>query len=250
MTARVTELWRHPVKSCGRERLDAVALEAGKCMPWDRVWAVTHDRSKWDPDNPAWMACANFIRGAKLPLLMAIEVTVDELSGRLTFTHPAQAPITIDPETDGAALVDWLAPLAGDSGLKPARLVRAPGRGMTDTPEPSISLNNHSSLRALGDKVGQTLSPDRFRGNIWFEGLGPWQEFEWLGRDLKLGDAVLRVEHRITRCRATTANPDTGVRDADTLGALRDGWGHQDFGVYASVVQGGRVAVGDTPELI
>ena len=52
----------------------------------------------------------------------------------------------------------------------------------------------------------------------------------------------------ITRCKATTVDPDTGIEDADTLGALSAGWGHQDFGVYAEVVEGGRVAVGDRAE--
>jgi len=32
---------------------------------------------------------------------------------------------------------------------------------------------------------------------------------------------------------------------AKALGALRAGWGAQDFGVYAEVVSGGRVALGD-----
>ncbi|PJN96536.1 molybdenum cofactor biosysynthesis protein, partial [Amaricoccus sp. HAR-UPW-R2A-40] len=41
------------------------------------------------------------------------------------------------------------------------------------------------------------------------------------------------------------ANPDTGVIDADTLGALRAGWGAQEFGVYAEVIAGGRVTLGD-----
>jgi GTP-binding protein len=49
----------------------------------------------------------------------------------------------------------------------------------------------------------------------------------------------------IGRCRATEANPDTGRRDANTLAALEDGWGHTRFGVYAMVRKGGRVAVGD-----
>jgi uncharacterized protein YcbX len=54
------------------------------------------------------------------------------------------------------------------------------------------------------------------------------------------------VRERITRCKATTVSPATGRPDADTLGALESGWGHQDFGIYAEVIEGGRVAVGDT----
>jgi hypothetical protein len=41
------------------------------------------------------------------------------------------------------------------------------------------------------------------------------------------------------------ANPETGARDVDTLMHLRDGWGHQDFGVYAEVIEGGPIVVGD-----
>jgi uncharacterized protein YcbX len=54
------------------------------------------------------------------------------------------------------------------------------------------------------------------------------------------------VDQRITRCKATTVNPETGQVDADTLAALREGQGHQDFGVYATVISGGRVTLGDT----
>ncbi|MGI9393180.1 MAG: hypothetical protein ACR2OY_00900 [Boseongicola sp.] len=48
----------------------------------------------------------------------------------------------------------------------------------------------------------------------------------------------------MTRCKATMANPDTGRRDLDTLGLLDD-LGHQEFGVYAEVIEGGTLSVGD-----
>jgi uncharacterized protein YcbX len=55
----------------------------------------------------------------------------------------------------------------------------------------------------------------------------------------------LRVEERITRCKATEADPETGRPDADTLGTLARAFGHEDMGVYATVVKGGPVALGD-----
>ena len=39
--------------------------------------------------------------------------------------------------------------------------------------------------------------------------------------------------------------PDSGKTDADTLSALEAAFGHQDFGVYATVIAGGMVATGD-----
>jgi uncharacterized protein YcbX len=116
---------------------------------------------------------------------------------------------------------------------------------MTDTDYPSVSLISLSSNRVLGERLGQELSPRRWRGNFWIEGLEPFAEYDLIGQKVRLGDALLEVVEPIVRCLATTANPDTGVRDADTLGALRAGWGHQNFGIYARVVEGGAVHRGD-----
>jgi hypothetical protein len=93
-------------------------------------------------------------------------------------------------------------------------------------------------------RIGRPLSIHRWRGNVWIDGLAPWEEFDWVGRELRAGDAVLRVRERAERCLATTANPETGRRDADTLGAL-ESWGHRDFAVLAEVVRGGTLRRGD-----
>jgi uncharacterized protein YcbX len=53
------------------------------------------------------------------------------------------------------------------------------------------------------------------------------------------------VEEPIGRCRATGANPETGAQDADTMAALESGYGHTDFGIFARVISGGTVRLGD-----
>jgi uncharacterized protein YcbX len=126
-----------------------------------------------------------------------------------------------------------------------ARLVRLPGRGFTDSDFPSVSLLNAASNRALEQRFGRPLNPERWRGNLLVEGLEPWAEFGWIGRRLRIGEAELLVRERIGRCNATKHDPGSGRLDADTLAELEAGWGHTDFGVYAEVVTGGRVAVGD-----
>ena len=55
MTAHLAAIYRHPIKSHGRENLQAVVLTQGQCMPWDRHWAVTHERSKWQDTDPQWL---------------------------------------------------------------------------------------------------------------------------------------------------------------------------------------------------
>ncbi|MEL7211806.1 MAG: MOSC domain-containing protein [Pseudomonadota bacterium] len=246
--ATLAQIWRHPIKSHGAEALQSVELIAGKTMPWDRRWAVAHEAAQ--VDDTAWSRCANFSRGAKAPGLMAISAETDEATGRVRLSHPDLSELDVDPETEADALIAWAAPLMPADRAQSTRVVRVPERGMTDTDFPSISLNSTSSLRALSQKAGVELDQRRFRGNLWLDGLGPWEEFEWIGKTLRIGTVEMRVVERIGRCLATTANPQTGVRDVDTLGALQDGWDHTDFGVYAEVVTSGAVAVGDTVEVM
>jgi uncharacterized protein YcbX len=244
--ARVSHLWRHPIKGHGVEPVEAVTLAAGATMPWDRVWAIAHEAARVAPGSSDWAPCVNFSRGVKSPELMAVRARVDEAAGTVTLTHPRREPLTVNPDLpeDAARLVAWVTPLADPGRARPAFVLRA-ARGMTDSDFASISVLNRASLAALGERLGRPLAMERFRGNVWLEGLAPFAEFELVGRELRLGSVVLAVRQRITRCKATTVDPATGVSDADTLGGLQAGWGHQDFGVYAEVVAGGRVAVGD-----
>ncbi|CUH42313.1 MOSC domain-containing protein [Ruegeria atlantica] len=240
MNAEVTHIWRHPIKSHGREALQTVSVTPGQTMPGDRVWAVAHEASK--ADGSQWVPCANFSRGAKAPQLMAISA---QLNGdTITLTHPDRPDLTFNPDGEQQVFLDWVQPLMPADRAASARIIRVPGRGMTDSDYPSISLCNMASHRAVEQKLGRDLSIQRWRGNIWFDGLPLWEEFDWLDREVQIGEAVFHVKERIQRCLATTANPNTGVRDADTLGTLNS-WGHQDFGVYAEVVRGGAISVGD-----
>ena len=240
--ARLVQIWRHPIKSHGRETLNCVTLRAGETIPWDRRWAVAHEMA--GTDGTAWAPCANFSRGSKAPALMAINAVADETAGTITLTHPTRPDLTFDPDTEAAALLDWVRPLMPEDRAASARIVRVPGRGMTDSEFPSVSVVNMATHRAVEQKLGRLLDIRRWRGNLWLDGLAPWQEFEWLDRSITIGNVVLRPRERIERCMATCANPDTGRRDADVLGTLDTG-GHRDFGLRAEVITDGTLRPGD-----
>lgn len=242
MTATVTEIWRHPIKSHGREALDTVTVAAGGTIPFDRVWAVAHERSK--ADGSEWVSCGHFCRVAKLPSLMAITARFDEERSRITLSHPDLPDLTFDPDGDSMAFLDWAQTLVLEDSLRPARLIKARAQAFTDSDFPSVTLCNHASHRAVEQRVGQPLSHLRWRGNIWIDGLAPWEEFDWEGREVRIGEAVLRVRERTDRCKSTHSNPATGKRDVDVLSAL-DSWGHQDFSVRAEVIRGGAIKTGD-----
>ena len=249
MTATLAHICRHPIKSHGRELLASVLLSEGACLPFDRHWAVAHDAALLE--DGAWAKCANFSRGAKAPSLMAIRANLDEVTGQITLAHPDRPDLTFRPDdpNDLPRFLDWVTPLCPPDRAQPARIVQA-GRGMTDSAFPSVAVLSLASNRALAAQMGHPLSVHRWRGNLWLEGLPPLAETEWVGHTLKIGDALLRIEEPITRCRATMANPDTGRIDAETLSALETLTGAQDFGLYATVLRGGPIALHSAVELV
>ncbi len=248
----VSALFRHPIKGHGRQKLGRVSLELGKIFPFDRRWAVAHDASNIAAGPQDWSHCLNFSRGAKAPSLMAMKAEFNETNNQLTLTHPDLPVIVIDPDNadDAARFITWVQPIMPENRAKSNALVRANGYGMTDQKHPYVSINTATSLADLSDKAGVDMSMHRFRGNIWLDGSDPWDEFHWIGKTIRIGGALLRVEAPITRCLATTVDPETGQRDVDTLEILQQHWGHKDFGVFAAVIEAGNIDVNDTAELL
>ena len=246
MTTRLAAIYRHPVKSLGEEALQTVAVAAGQPMPWDRVWAVTHGRSMFNPAEPEWVEPRNHVIQSTNPNLARITVAYSETTGRLSLAHPDLGEITVVPDEDGEAITEWLAPIANPSGPPPYRLIRLPGgQANTDFPDTHFSIGNLASLRALEDMAGRTLEHIRFRMNLWIDGAAPWEEMEWEGREVAIGAARFRITFPVGRCNATNADPATGTRTTDIPRLLHGRFRHADFGVYAQVVQGGEIAVGD-----
>ncbi len=249
MSATLSHIVRHPIKSVGFEELPAVTLSPDAPLPWDRHWAVAHAAARFDGNPVGWEPKLNFVRGWGSADLMAVACRFDEFAGRMTLTHPRREPLHLDMSGDPAPLIDWLRPLWPENRPEPDRLVVANGFHLADNPDPFVAVLNLASNRALGQRLGMDLSIHRWRGNLWVDGWAPWEEFDLIGREIGIGHVVLRVESRITRCKATAGNPETGRADADTLGALEEGYEHQDFGVYARVVEGGQIRPGDTVQI-
>lgn len=251
MSAAVAHIWRHPIKSHGREKIPEAFLTTGKCLPWDRRWAVAHERSCFDVERPRWQPKNEFSRGVKSHRLQAITTYVDERLGKLTLSHPDCIDITIDPNDQGDAnrFVQWVMPISNGARELPSRLVSAE-QPMTDTDFQSISIINLASHREIEGAMETSLSPNRWRANIHIEGWAPWAEKDMIGKRLRIGDAELEVREEITRCMATTVNTETGVRDADTLGTLQKKFGHREMGIYAVVTNSGRIRQEDTVEVL
>ena len=87
---------------------------------------------------------------------------------------------------------------------------------------------------------------------IEVDGLAPYDEDDWQGGRVRVGDAVVRIGERMPRCVMTTLDSDTGVPDTPVLHALasdRTVGTQVVLGVYGDVERPGPIAVGDQLEL-
>ena len=205
---------------------------------------------------------------AKKPLL-SIAVAFDPVAGVLRATlgpgatvearvtaegEPFEVPLydrTVTGRVVGAAIARAVSAKAG----RPLILVRV------DEPEYAggehrMTLVSLASVRDLGRRGGldgDCLDSRRFRMTIELEGCDPYEEDSWSGHRVRLGDAVVSVGGGVLRCELTTMHPVTGEKDFEALKVLatyrrRDGV--LPLGVYADVVQPGRIGVGDVVDLL
>ncbi len=136
------------------------------------------------------------------------------------------------------------------------QLVRA--RGSAYDVEP-VTLLGAASVAALAASAGvPEIDSRRFRMLIEFDGGDPHVEESWDGELLQVGEATLRVRGPVKRCAATTRDPDSGDVDLQTLRMITASRGRRQsvlglgacLGVYAEVVEPGRVVVGDEVRLV
>lgn len=118
----------------------------------------------------------------------------------------------------------------------------------------SVAVVTTSSMRHLADRVGAPVDSARFRSTFLLddEGDGPHVEDGWVGRELRLGAATVRVRGVVPRCAVVDIDPVTAERSVPvlkTLGGYRRGEGEIYFGVDAVVVRPGVVRAGDVAAL-
>src|SRR5262245_3850376 len=166
--------------------------------------------------------------------------------GREAYGHVVGGPwaAALEPFAGGRRLLLVRCDRPGGTRIKP---------GETQARN-TVSLVSDGSLRELAAQLqADEVDGRRFRMLIELEGATAHQEDPWIGGQVAIGSAVLRITKPDARCAITTQDPDTGERDLDTLRTIIRYRGFRandpdkkiDFGVLGEVDVPGRIAVGD-----
>lgn len=214
------------------------------------------------------------LRTVQHPSLVAVTATVDAAGLTLTLPSGASASGPTTPSGEMLTCDYWGRPvelelldgphsaLASSYLDKPVRLAAAPRGGVVYAGP--VTLVSTGTLRALADHLGRpTGAADlgslaaRFRPTFVVEADEAHVEDGWLGREVALGDARVRVRATVPRCAVVDVDPLTGRRAGQRHGRRSDrvlaalatyrprdpATGDLLLGVDADVVVPGRVAV-------
>jgi uncharacterized protein len=258
--ATVTRIAISPVKGLALLHPDEVMLERTG-VPENRRFHIV------DADGRRYNQLRN---GA----LVQIKQQYDDADGRLALHFPdgttadgrvaPGAKITTDfygRPVDGHLVEGpWSEALTRWAG-RPLRLVQSAPGAAVDRGRGHVSLVSKASLEELGRQGRRDDAVDgrRFRMLFEIDGVDAHGEDGWIKQEVRIGAALVRLRGDVGRCAITTQNPETGVSDFDTLRTLaayrpvtanEAGKKHLAFGVYGEVVEPGRVAVGDSVEVV
>ena len=271
--ASILNIYRYPVKSMMGETLSEADIgEAG--IPGDRGWAVRDEKRggiRGGKKIPQLMALAAQ-SGPTAPLITSpdgdsasasTEGINEWLSDKLN--HPVTlwpllpadqldhyrrgAPDTEDFEQELRAVFGRLPeePLPDLAGFEELLEFESPPGTYFDAFP--ISIMSQQSLASMNQLEGESrFDVRRFRPNLLVDIPDtdhPFPEQAWVGKTLSIGSVKLRIDMTCPRCSMTTHGFDDLPRDTEVMRKLVN---HSDgnLGIYASVMQAGKVSAGDS----
>jgi len=275
--ASVTHIYRYPVKSMMGETLSEADIGVAG-IPGDRGWAVRDEKRggiRGGKKIPQLMTLTAQ-SGAAAPLITAPDgdsasANTDGINQWLSdkLNHPVTlwpllpadqldhyrrgAPDTEDFEQELRAVFGRLPnePLPDLAGFEELLEFESPPGTYFDAFP--ISIMSQQSLNTMNQLEGESrFDVRRFRPNLLVDIPDtdhPFPEQAWVGKTLSIGSVALKIDMTCPRCSMTTHGFDDLPQDAQIMRKLVAN-SEGNLGIYASVVQAGRVTAGDSLSVV
>ena len=256
---RVTRLRIHPLKGARATELRSMEFDAmGPC--WDRRWMVVGPGGGMvtQRDTPRLAVVHPHLDSGALrleadgmdPLTLPVTPAGDPV--RVTIHGTGAVGCAVSPEAD-----EWLSTVLGrgvrlvfmrEEDARTTDPAYAKGRRVSFADGFPALLVSERSVEELARRCGRAIPVERFRPNIVVTGAHPHDEDQW--RRFTLGTMAFSGVKLCTRCKVTTTDQTTGVRDTDreplrTLALYRRIESAVYFGVNVVHDGPGRIAVRD-----
>lgn len=226
----IVALYRYPLKGFSPEACDSLEILADGRVAGDRVLNLRFANAPVADDR--WCKKFEGVVLVNTPGLARLKTSYDHQQQRLTVSLDDRVLVSEGLDVAGRqriveALTQYVLsldenPLKGHPERLPLKLV---GDGLTsryqDNEAGQVTLHSRETLASAAQALSDPeLSDHRFRHNIVIEGVDAWEELNWLGKRIRIGNVEMDVVKPKTRCLATHANPLTGKRDLQVMQGL------------------------------
>lgn len=251
---RVAALYRYPLQGCGGQPLTHANITAWDGFPFDRIIGLVEEIKRKTIDGEQVI---HKLRGDIM--LLHLNSHYDPATKELSLYNGPTCLVTARLPDEDDIIANQLARLLGyehhhtltcgykmGCDLLPATSKQQKPLIKGAYKKTAISIINRASVAALSTAMGVAIDETRFRANIYIDNLPPFAEWHWLGKTMPLGPLLIQPIERTTRCNIVEINPKSGTRDLDLLNQLLYHYQHKDMGIYAEVIKGGSLTIGDT----
>ena len=247
-----------PVKSLSFQSINSCQIKKNLGMPNDRIFAfsrgIDYEKAKTIEKNPKERKLNNFLTLKNSPVLNKYNFSYN--GNKLTLILDGEEIISIsaDDQNEKSSLSKKLFELESTL-INPIILLKNTEYPFYDTSHSnnvfnSISLINLNSIKDFENKIDKDVEFQRFRGNIYIDGISAWDERNWINKIIKINNTSFKVEKNIPRCVAINLKPKTDDNSLNLLNSLKKTYNHFDMGVYLTALDDGKINVGDKIELI
>lgn len=228
LVGQISEINRYPVKSFAGESLENCTINTYG-LYGDRFCAF-YDETKegWD----------SFITARDIPNMLAYKAKL--INKGVSVTSPNGQTFSWNQE-----LLDEIQRYSKRKiSMRSYKAPNPENPDLMSVDLASVLIITDSSLCKLEVMWGKSLDKRRFRANLIVSiDENTFNEGDWIGKRLSVGDAKLQVETYCERCSIITIDPDTLERNTSLLKKVNEQMSLS-FGVYASVKKPGQIQVG------
>jgi molybdenum cofactor sulfurtransferase len=214
----------YPIKSCAGYALKESALSISG-LQWDRSWLLTD-------------VLGNVMTQKRYPQMSKIQV-LKIWQDSITIQADGMAPLIITKENRDEHDA-WFTRCLQHS-------CRLAYNHKSATNVDEYLLISESSLKALSNSTGLKYSFLQFRPNLIIRGFASFEEENWIGKIITIGQSKFEVTSKCERCAMIGVDPNTGNINAEFILKLAGLKRHKkmSFGVYLRRISGDHVAIFD-----
>ena len=245
---KIKQLFYSPVKSLSFSPINKLEILNNIGIKFDRNFAFTRDlddnKINHVMQNPLDRKIINFLSLKHFPDLNMYNFDFNNGFLYLKKNNNIILITDIKNEAEINILCEKMQELIPK--IKRIRLLQDPMNPFFDTmPSKTISLINLNSIRDFEKKLSKKIEFQRFRGNIYVDGLNPWDERNLINKTLIINNLKFKVTKEIPRCVATNIRPNSSEINLSIPISLKQFYNHINLGVYLIPLNDGNIKSND-----